>query len=153
MTTPEQHQTACVDAFVLPRFRARLHAKPSQFLHELHHDLPAKLDPCVVVPLPAMTRDVRPLTALIAKVAGTREESAPLSECRAVYLGSWSGLEVGEYALLDALAMAEDGGAALVSVLPGELAYYATEQNESRWLLCGSEAVKKRAAMTLKQGL
>jgi len=153
MTTPELHQAACVEAFVLARFRARLVAKPSQFLAELHHDLPAKLDPRVMVPLPRLSRDVRPLAALIAKVADTREKRAPLAECRAVYLGSWSGLEVGEYVLLDALAMAEDGGAAIVSVLPGELAYYATEQNESRWLLCGSEAVKKRAAMTLKQGL
>jgi hypothetical protein len=137
MVDVAEHQRGLVSSFVLHRFRARLILKPDQLLDELCHVLPSKLDARRVVGL-GRVKDRDSILGLLESLTLLRT---------GVYLGVWSGFEVGEHPLEAALDMAEHTGGAAVSLVAGELVYYVTEHPDGdRYLLVRDEKLRQRAA-------
>jgi hypothetical protein len=112
------HAEAMIEAVVARRFRERLLLKPRQFLNVLCHELPHKMDPRRAVSLEGAVKTTAQVVSFLKSLTKART---------AVYLGAWSGYEIGEYPLPQAVAMVEQSGGAIASVEAGELAYYKTE--------------------------
>jgi len=137
MPLADDHQLAFINSFVLAKFRDRLRAKPRQFLTELCHVLPTKIDPRFAVALDAVRTPDHVVRYL---------NQVHRSPAKVVYLSAWSGQQNGEYPIPDAVDLAEESGGAIVSLVAGSLAFYVSEHpNGRRWLLVGDAQLKQRA--------
>ncbi|MEZ6234097.1 MAG: hypothetical protein R3B68_07900 [Phycisphaerales bacterium] len=140
MNPVDAHRDAFVQAFLVRDRRERLRSKPAEFLHALCHRLPDWLD----------HRTALDLTGVRTPEAATRLLVELTNASEAVYLGPWSDLKPGEYQIKAAIAMAETYGGGAVSITPGQLGYYITEQpNARRFLLTTSHQLRDRAAELL----
>jgi hypothetical protein len=112
--TESEHIQGAIERFVLPRYRERLRLKPEEFLDDLYHALPSKLDRSVVIQVAPAARKMvyRIISDLSPRQTGW-------------FLGGFG--DSAEYRLDVAIAKLEQETGAMVSVEPGEIAYYRPE--------------------------
>jgi hypothetical protein len=117
LASEADHIVAIVNTFVQARYRERLQLKPRQFVDDLFHDLPPKLDAQLVVPVDSLRKRGR-LVKAVRAISGS--ESAWL-------ICGFAETKLGEMPLSEAFGEVDKAGAAVASIEMGEVALYKSE--------------------------